>query len=154
VQVKAQAELDAVVNERLPSFNDRDSLPVSDINAVWKEVLRWHAVAPVAMPHVATEDIYYEGFFIPKVSIVHTWAVLHDESTYPDPDVLRPERFLGEVAQPDPQSICFGFGRRVCPGFDLAEASLFISVATSLAVLKISKEVVDGVQITLEAGVT
>ena len=47
VQVKAQAELDAVVNERLPSFNDRDSLPVSDINAVWKEVLRWHAVAPV-----------------------------------------------------------------------------------------------------------
>ena len=46
VQAKAQAELDAVVgSERLPSFNDRDSLPY--INAVWKEVLRWHPVAPL-----------------------------------------------------------------------------------------------------------
>ena len=46
VQVKAQAELDAVVgSERLPCFNDRDSLPY--INAVCKEVLRWHTVAPL-----------------------------------------------------------------------------------------------------------
>ena len=46
VQAKAQAELDTVVgNERLPSFNDRDSLPY--INAVCKEVLRWHSVTPL-----------------------------------------------------------------------------------------------------------
>ena len=46
VQAKAKAELDAVVgSERLPCFNDRDSL--SYINAVWKEVLRWHSVAPL-----------------------------------------------------------------------------------------------------------
>ena len=46
VQAKAQAELDAVVGSgRLPSFDDRDSLPY--INAVWKEVLRWHSVLPL-----------------------------------------------------------------------------------------------------------
>ena len=46
VQAKAKAELDAVVgSERLPCFNDRDSL--SYINAVWKEVLRWHSIAPL-----------------------------------------------------------------------------------------------------------
>lgn len=46
VQVKAQAELDTVVGrERLPSFSDRDSLPY--VNAVWKEVLRWHTVVPL-----------------------------------------------------------------------------------------------------------
>ena len=39
-------------------------------------------------------------------------AILHDESTYPDPFVFRPERFLGETSQPDPQDVCFGFGRR------------------------------------------
>jgi hypothetical protein len=46
VQSKAQAELDAVVGSgRLPSFDDRDSLPY--INAVRKELLRWHSVTPL-----------------------------------------------------------------------------------------------------------
>lgn len=48
VQAKAQAELDAVVgSERLPCFDDRDRLPY--VNAVWKEVLRWHSVTPLGM---------------------------------------------------------------------------------------------------------
>jgi cytochrome P450 len=148
VQAKAQAELDAVVgSERLPSFSDRDSLPY--INAVWKEVLRWHPAAPLAMAHVATKDIHYEGYLIPKGSRVigNTWAVLRDESMYPDPVVFCPERFLGDTPQPDPRNICFGFGRRRCPGSHLAEASLFISVAMSLAVLKISMEVINGVEV-------
>ena len=52
VQAKAQAELDAAVgNERLPCFNDRDSLPY--INAVCKEVLRWHTVAPLGTVSVS-----------------------------------------------------------------------------------------------------
>ncbi|KAG8214179.1 hypothetical protein J3R82DRAFT_10968 [Butyriboletus roseoflavus] len=39
-------------------------------------------------------------------------------------------------------------------GYHLAEASLFISVAMSLAVLKISKDVVDGVEVTPNVDVT
>ncbi|KAF8444949.1 cytochrome P450 [Boletus edulis BED1] len=157
VQAKAQAELDAVVgSERLPSFNDRDFLPY--INAICKEVLRWHTVAPLAMPHVATEDIYYNGFLIPQGSCIigNSWAVLHDESTYPDPEVFCPERFLCETPPLDPQNVCFGFGRRICPGkrLHLAEASLFISVAMSLATLVISKEIVNGVLVTPSFDVT
>lgn len=46
VQAKAQAEVDSVVgSERFPSFNDRDSLPY--VNALCKEVLRWHTVGPL-----------------------------------------------------------------------------------------------------------
>ncbi|KAF8444947.1 cytochrome P450 [Boletus edulis BED1] len=155
VQAKAQAELDAVVgSERLPTFNDRDSLPY--INAICKEVLRWHPVAPLAMPHVATEDIYYNGFLIPQGSCIigNSWAILHDESTYPDPEVFCPERFLCETPPLDPQNVCFGFGRRSCPGSHLAEASLFISVAMSLASFAISKEIVDGVPVTPSFDVT
>ena len=41
---KAQAEVDAVVGtHRLPTFEDRDKLPY--VNAVCKEVLRWHAIS-------------------------------------------------------------------------------------------------------------
>ena len=46
VQKKAQAEIDAVVGpDRLPEFEDRPSLPY--INAVIKELLRWHLVTPL-----------------------------------------------------------------------------------------------------------
>ena len=45
-QRKAQAEIDAVVGpHRLPDFDDRLSLPY--INAIVKESMRWHLVAPL-----------------------------------------------------------------------------------------------------------
>jgi len=48
VQRKAQAEIDRVVgNSRLPDYSDQDKLPYVD--AVLKEVLRWHPVTPLGM---------------------------------------------------------------------------------------------------------
>ncbi len=59
VQRKAQAEIDAVVGpDRMPTFADRPNLPYVD--AMVKEILRWHAVVPLcasivvfllSMPH-------------------------------------------------------------------------------------------------------
>ena len=46
VQKKAQAEIDAVIGpNRLPDFDDRPSLPY--VNALVKELMRWHLVGPV-----------------------------------------------------------------------------------------------------------
>lgn len=46
VQKRAQAELDLVVGrDRLPTFDDRPRLPY--IEAICREVLRWHMVAPL-----------------------------------------------------------------------------------------------------------
>jgi cytochrome P450 len=58
VQIKAQAELDAVIGpRRLPDYNDRASLPY--LNATVKEVLRWNPVAPLgeSMPQC---DVHLE----------------------------------------------------------------------------------------------
>jgi cytochrome P450 len=69
VQAKAQAELDAVVGrDRLPTFADRERLPY--IDAVLKEMLRWGPVAPQALPHAASADGTFEGYFIPKSTII------------------------------------------------------------------------------------
>lgn len=69
VQKKAQEEIDRVVGpNRLPTYADRENLPY--INAMVKEVLRWHPVAPMGLPHTSTEDDECEGYLIPKGSML------------------------------------------------------------------------------------
>ncbi|KAG0702313.1 cytochrome P450 [Suillus ampliporus] len=154
VQRKAQAEIDAVVGpDRLPSFADRDSLPY--IEALAKEVLRWNAVVPTSVAHRVTEDDIHDGYHIPKGSLIiaNIWFMLNDPRTYADPSQFNPERFLakdGKGPETDPRTICFGFGRRICPGLHLADASVWISTAMSLAVFDISKVIENGVEITPE----
>lgn len=69
VQAKAQAEIDAVVGrDRLPTLADRPHLPY--ITALMNEVLRWSPVAPLAIPHATMQDDVYQGYLIPKGSLV------------------------------------------------------------------------------------
>ncbi|KAG2347075.1 cytochrome P450 [Suillus weaverae] len=158
VQKTAQAELDAVVGpDRLPSFADRDSLPY--IEALVKEVLRWNVVGPTSIPHRVTEDDIHDGYHIPKGSLVilNFWFMLNDPQTYANLSQFNPERFLdnnGKDPEPEPRTICFGFGRRICPGLHLADASIWISTAMSLAVFDISKVVEKGVEVTPEVDPT
>ena len=65
VQKRIQDEIDRVVGtDRLPTFEDRPSLPLVD--AVVREILRWRPVVPLAIPHTAIKDDVYKGYFIPK----------------------------------------------------------------------------------------
>ncbi|KAG2739378.1 cytochrome P450 [Suillus brevipes Sb2] len=154
LQKKAQAEIDAVVGpDRPPSFADRNSLPY--IEALVKEVLRWNVISPTGFPHRVTEDDVHDGYYIPKGSMVlsNIWSMLNDQRTYAKPSQFNPERFLandGKEPEIDPRTIGFGFGRRICPGLHLADASIWISAAMSLAVFDISKIVEDGIEITPE----
>ncbi|KAG6848816.1 hypothetical protein H0H93_013773 [Arthromyces matolae] len=142
VQAKAQAEIEKVVGvDRFPTFDDRVHLTY--VNALCKEVLRFHSVVPNGLPHLATEDGIYEGYLIPKGStLIDIRNMLHDPNTYKDPFAFNPSRFItseGHTAEKDVYDFVFGFGRRACPGRVLADESLFIIVAMSLAVLDVSR---------------
>ncbi|KAK7025826.1 OrdA protein [Favolaschia claudopus] len=140
VQREAQTEIDSVVGTtRLPLFSDREQLPY--VSAVVTELLRWHSVAPLGVPHAAMEDTVINGHFIPEGSVIiaNLWNILNDPETYPKPDKFDPTRYLRPFPQRDPRTVCFGFGRRVCPGKYLAEVSLFCTVASILATFDISR---------------
>jgi cytochrome P450 len=48
------------------------------------------------VPHQVTENDKYEGYFIPKGSIVHNtiFAMVRDETVFPDPEIFNPDRWL------------------------------------------------------------
>lgn len=157
-QVQAQEEIDAVIgSERLPTFEDRSSLPY--VESLLQESLRWNSAAPLGVPHSSMEDDVYNGMFIPKDSIIiaNTRAMTLDERVYSDPFKFNPSRFLPAPegrGEPYPNGP-FGFGRRICPGRHLADASLWIAVASILATITISKALDEnGKEITPEVGFT
>jgi cytochrome P450 len=55
----------------------------------------------------------------------------------------------------DPRTACFGFGRRICPGRYIAEASLFATISTLLATIDIVRaKDANGHEIAPEVDVT
>ncbi|EGO03249.1 hypothetical protein SERLA73DRAFT_158005 [Serpula lacrymans var. lacrymans S7.3] len=71
-------------------------------------------------------------------------ATLHDEATYPDPWIFRPERFLkdGEFNSSTQDPIAsFGYGRRICPGRFMAYSSVWIGVTGIRTTFDITKAV-------------
>lgn len=142
---KLQAEVDEVVgNDRIPSFDDMPSLP--RVRAVAKEVLRWRPVTAGGLPHILTRDDVYEmkdgrRLFFPARSNFHPvqWSIHREPNRYPDPDNFRPERWLEKgwptfkeplTKYPNLQNFsAFGFGRRICPGLNIAEQSLYILIS-------------------------
>lgn len=148
---KAQNELDTVCGaDRSPIIDDFSRLPymmacmsevigvmfLSLVAAESSQVLRWRPVAAGGIPHVLTQDDTYEGYVLPKGTMLFAsaWAIHRNEEEYEKPDDFIPERFLDNKfgtlskinTQDDHRRVTYGFGagRRVCPGQHLAENSL------------------------------
>ena len=71
------------------------------------------------VPHRLIEDDVYEGYFLPKGTIViaNIWRMLHDPETYRDPMAFKPERYFDaddrlDFTGKDPADFAFGYGRR------------------------------------------
>jgi hypothetical protein len=145
VQKKAQAELDKVLNGRLPEHSDFPSLPY--LSALVKEVYRWQPVVPLGVAHKSTDDDLYNGYHIPANSLViaNQWAISNDERVYPEPREFKPERFLknGQLDSSVGDTIDhgFGFGRRVCPGKHLAHSTLTLAAASVLYTFNLVRKV-------------
>ena len=93
-----QRELDKVVGDRLPTFEDMPNLP--RVRAAAKEVLRWRPVTAGGLPHMLIKDDVYKmpdgrSVFLEKGTAVHAvqWAIHREEGLYPDPESFRPERY-------------------------------------------------------------
>ncbi|KAH9930145.1 cytochrome P450 monooxygenase [Fomitopsis serialis] len=133
--MKARTEIDRVVGtERLPDFDDRPSLLY--LECVIREVLRWNS--PVPLGSLRGFDIPANAMVIPNI-----WAMNNDVNLYSTPSAFQPERFMEmdpqTLASRDPRNVVFGFGRRVCPGQEFADSSVWLAAACIIAAVDVNQ---------------
>ncbi|PPR84487.1 hypothetical protein GOBAR_AA36225 [Gossypium barbadense] len=122
---KLVKELDMVVGNQ-NTVEDSHIPQLVYLDAVIKETLRLHPVAPLLIPHVPSETTVIGGFTVPKgcTVFINVWAIQRDPELWDDPLRFQPERFL--EADINYRGNNFGFfpfgsGRRMCVGVSLAE---------------------------------
>lgn len=133
VQKKLHEELDHVLQRsRRPNLDDRNSLPYT--MAIISEAQRINSIAPVAVPHRCTTNTTFNGYFIPKDTVIvfDLWSVSHSTEYWKEPDKFDPSRFIDNSGQYTKFTFFqpFGVGKRVCAGEALARNILFLFLAT------------------------
>ncbi|CAI9601556.1 unnamed protein product [Staurois parvus] len=131
IQQKLQDEIDRVVGQdRMPTAEDKTQL--SYVQAFIYEALRFSSFVPLTIPHSTTSNVIIDGFCIPKdtVVFVNQWSVNHDGTTWNNPDIFDPERFLDEHRQLNRdltyEVMIFSMGKRRCIGDQLSMLQMFL----------------------------
>ncbi|KAL4298108.1 hypothetical protein GQ457_12G021990 [Hibiscus cannabinus] len=148
---QATEELDRVIGrERWVEERDIPQLPY--LEAIMKETMRKHPVAPLLAPHMAMEDCNVAGYDIRKGTrvFINTWSIGRDPSLWEQPEEFRPESSIHKPTQGINFSFIiylptifqhidvkgrsfellpFSAGRRMCPAYNLGLKMIQLSIA-------------------------
>ncbi|XP_069913132.1 cytochrome P450 2E1 isoform X2 [Oryctolagus cuniculus] len=135
IEEKLHEEIDRVIGpSRMPSVRDRVQMPYMD--AVVHEIQRFIDLVPSNLPHEATRDTTFQGYVIPKGTVVIPTldSLLYDKQEFPDPEKFKPEHFLNEEGKFKYSDYFkpFSAGKRVCVGEGLARMELFLLLSAIL----------------------
>ncbi|KAL0429936.1 UNVERIFIED_CONTAM: Trimethyltridecatetraene synthase [Sesamum radiatum] len=133
---KATEELDRVIGHN-KWVQEKDIPKLPYIEAIVKETMRLHPVAPLLVPRFSREDSKVAGYDIKKGTqvLVNVWTIGRDPSLWDNPTEFCPERFIGkaiDVKGQDFELLPFGSGRRMCPGYSLGLKVIQSSLANLL----------------------
>jgi cytochrome P450 len=130
VESKLHAELDEVMNDRPPTFDDLPTLSYTE--KVVTEALRLYPTVWI-LGREAIEPTEVGGHAVPVGTTVYMsqWVLHRDPRFFDDPLAYRPDRWADGLARKIPRYAYFPFGGgpRICIGnsFALMEATLLLA---------------------------
>ena len=137
---KIQEEIEDVIGvARIPRFSDKENMHYT--MATIFEILRYTSPACLGIPHRASKDQHFEGYFVAKDSILlaNHWYIHHDPKLWNEPWAFKPERFLdgeGKLLPLEDEArrnlVAFSTGRRECPGRNFGNSRVFLYLAAVL----------------------
>lgn len=130
IEAKLHAEIDEVLEGRLPTFEDVPRLRYTE--KVFAESMRLYPPAwMIGRRAIADHEIAGQAMKSGDLVLLNEFIVHHDERWFPDPSQFEPERWTPEAkeARPKFSYFPFGGGTRTCIGeaFAWMEAALLIA---------------------------
>ncbi|XP_060552394.1 cytochrome P450 2U1-like [Ruditapes philippinarum] len=146
VQEKMREEIDSVFTKEPKDILQQKQF-LNYTRAAILECLRLSSPIAIGLPNVASRDLQIDGYTIPKGTalMANQWHIHHDETHWPEPFQLKPERFLDadgtifsnyHIFQKMP-FIPFSRGKRPCLGQTIALDLLLIYVTILLKKVEI-----------------
>ncbi|WKX90599.1 hypothetical protein Q1695_009447 [Nippostrongylus brasiliensis] len=142
IQERIHKEIDdAIGREREITMDDQKILPYTC--AFLQEVYRAGYVVSVNFLRITTEDVECEGYKLRRgTRVIPQFPSVHmDESIYPRPELIIPERHLkdGQFIKDD-RITAFSVGKRACLGENLARMEVFTFLATLMQKFRFEPE--------------
>jgi len=144
IQEKLHAEISEVVgNSRCPNLSDRPLLPY--LAATSLEILRITSLVPISIFHSTLSDAKIQDYLIPVDTMIipNLYSCHFDKEYWGDPEIFKPNRFLdtdGKTILKHEPFIPFSYGKRICPGENLANLELFLIITSILQNFQISTD--------------
>lgn len=147
--VKAEAEIEHQVgHSRLVEDSDLPNLPY--LHGIIKESFRMYPAGPMLVPHESSADCTVGGYTVPRgtLLLVNIWAIQNDPKLWDGPEKFKPERFVDYQGKKEGSFLLmpFGYGRRRCPGENMAMRVVGLAIATLIQCFewaRIGREMVD-----------
>lgn len=131
VEAKLHAEIDGVLQGRLPTVDDLPQLPHTEM--ILAEAMRLYPPA-YALGRRAINDFDLGPYCVPAGStiIMSQWVMHRDARYFPDPTRFDPERWTPQAKEKRPKFSYFPFGSgpRICIGEAFAWMELTLLLAT------------------------
>ncbi len=131
VLAELRAEVDAVLGDRTPGFEDLKALDFTHM--VLEESMRLYPPAYAVGREAVEEDLILGQRIPPKsILLISIFALHRDPRHWEDPEAFRPERFAAERIKERPRLayMPFGAGPRMCIGnhFAMMEMQLLLAM--------------------------
>ncbi|KAI8971213.1 cytochrome P450 [Pilobolus umbonatus] len=128
------------MNERQPHFTDKHETPYTF--SVLRECLRYKPVSQFGLIYYYIVEV--DGYVIPAntVLVPSMNSMNRNPSIYRNPDTFIPDRFIHDTKSmmasangktEDRDQFSFGWGRRICPSFYLAEIQMYLAFTMIIA---------------------